>query len=155
MRGVSSGHTDWDKKGEEKVHETFGKYLLVHLRWFYQRNGLGIVRRFVVHHYCRHSIWAAVLQVCNDIVLAFWKKDRIWRRCRFISRECDLVPSKRMVDGTWQLPDRLCLVHHDCRNSVWETVLQDRQAGAAAVWCICRPDLNECVELHEGTDLPC
>ena len=61
MRGISSGHTDWDKKGEEKAYETFGKYLLVHLRWFHQRNGLGIIRCVMVHHDCRDPVWETVL----------------------------------------------------------------------------------------------
>ena len=45
---------------------------------------MGVIWCLVVHHYYWHSIWLTVFQVCHDILLAFRKRDRIWRWCRFI-----------------------------------------------------------------------
>ena len=38
------------------------------------------------------------------------------------------------MDGARQLPDRLCLVNHNCRDSVWKAVFQDCKVVTAAIW---------------------
>ena len=101
-----------------------------------------LIRCIMVHHDRWYSIWPAVFQICHNIVLAFRKKDRIWWRSCFLSRECDLVPCKRLVDGTREFPDRLCLVHYNCRNSVWKAVFQDSETGSASIRSIYRADIR-------------
>lgn len=46
---------------EGQRNATVRKYMLVYLWRLHKRHGLGIIRRFMVHHYCRHPIWTAVL----------------------------------------------------------------------------------------------
>ena len=129
--------------------------MLVHFWRLYQWYGMGVIRCIVVHHYCWHSIRPAVLQVCHNIVPAFRKKNRVWRRCCFLSRECDLVSCKRLVDGTWQFSDRLCLVHYDCWNSVWEAVFQDSIISSASIWCIYCSGLKGFNAFDKGVDRHC
>ena len=136
-------------------YETFRKHLLVYFRRIHQRHGMGVIRCIVVHHNRWYSIWLAVLQVCHNIVLAVRKKNRVWRWCRFLSRKCDLVSCKRLVDGTWQFPDRLYLVHHNCGNSLWKAVFQDSETGSASIRSIYCAGLIVFTVFNKGFDPLC
>ena len=51
-----------------------------------------------------------------------------------------LVSGRLLALG--QLPPGTCPVHHDCRNPIWKTVFQDREAGAASIRSRC--STNQC-----------
>ena len=54
-----------------------------------------------------------------------------------LTPERHLDPRKRVAAGSWQLPPGTCPVHHDCRDPVWKTVFQDREAGSAPIRSSC------------------
>ena len=59
------------------------------------------------------------------------------------------------VDGTRELSDRLCLVHYDCWNSVWEAVFQDSETGFASIRCIYCAGLKDVQAFDKGVDQLC
>jgi hypothetical protein len=108
----------------EEEYKRWRKNKLVYgNRWMHQRTCMGPVRSCVVYNDCRHSLRIAVLQVRNDVILAVWSQDCIRRRRCIVYSQCDLVRSKRLVDGARQFCDWLALVRHNYRNPVRETIL--------------------------------
>lgn len=121
--GIEGGH----------LHEHTGKHTLVCLRRTFERAGMGIVRLSVVHHDHRDTDRLAVFQVRQSGILSVWKGSCVRRRCGQPACQHHLADCVGNPDGSRQCRNRRCLLHYNHRNSLWQAVLQDRQAGAFAV----------------------
>ena len=87
----------------------------------------------VVHHHHRDTDWPAVLQVCGAGILSVWQGSGVWRGHGEPDCQHHLADCVGDSDGSRQCRNRCCLLHHNHRNSIWQAVLQDRQAGSSAV----------------------
>lgn len=115
------------------LHEHTGKHTLVRLRRTFERSVVAGGGMPVVHHDHRDAGRAAVLQVCGAGILSVWKGSCVRRRCGQPACQHHLADCVGNTDGSRQCRNRRCLLHYNHRNSLWQAVLQDRQAGTSAV----------------------
>ena len=103
------------------------------MRRTFERADMGIVRLSVVHHDHRDTDWPAVFQVRQSGILSVWEGSCVRRWCGQPACQHRLADRVGDSDGSRQCRNRRCLLHYNHRNSIWQAVLQDRQAGSSAV----------------------
>ena len=77
-------------------------------------------------HMVYYDYWnpsgTAMFQICISSILAFWKRNCVWKWNVLIFGKFNLDPVLWLGNGIGKPDNWFSLVHYDCWNSIWEAV---------------------------------